>query len=97
MRLRRSFVGLSSRKPTTTALVRDLDISPAELRTAIADYQVGRGLGPEVIGATDFDEVVRAELDLLRRIARSVPVDAVVGLRLEQLVWRRFPAIAGSD
>ena len=56
-----------------------------------------RGLGPDVIGAAEFDEVVEAELALLEKISRSVPVDAVVGLRLEQLVWRRYPAVAGTD
>ncbi len=92
----RSFVGLGSRKPTTTALVRDLDVSPAELRTAVEDFQVARGLGPDVIGTAEFEEVVEAELGLLERISRSVPADAVVGLRLEQLVWRRCPAVAGT-
>jgi hypothetical protein len=93
----RAFVGLGSRKATTTALVRDLDIAPAELRAAVEGFQVARGLGPQVIGATEFAEVVEAELGLLDRIARSVPVGAVVGLRLEHLVWRRYPAVAGND
>ena len=93
----RAFVGLGSRKATTTALVRDLDIAPSELRTAVEDFQVVRGLGPDVIGAAEFDEVVEAELALLEEISRSVPVDAVVGLRLEQMVWRRYPAVAATD
>jgi hypothetical protein len=92
----RAFVGLGSRKATTTALVRDLDISPAELRAAVEDFQVARGLGPDVIGAAEFDDAVEAELGLLERIARSVPEGAVVGLRLEHLVWRRYPAVAGN-
>jgi len=93
----RAFVGLGSRKATTTALVRDLDISPGELRTAVEDFQVTRGVGPDVIGAAEFDDMVEQELRLLEKISRSVPVDAVVGLRLEQLVWRRYPAVAGAD
>ena len=92
----RAFVGLGSRRATTTALVRDLDIAPSELRTAVEDFQETRGLGRDVIGAAEFDEVVETELALLERISCAVPVDAVVGLRLERLVWRRYPAVTGA-
>lgn len=93
----RAFVGLGSRKATTTALVREVDISPVELRTAVEEFQRTRGLGPEVIGAEDFAELIDAKLEELDDIARSVRVGAVVGLRLEHLVWRRHPAPAGTD
>ena len=93
----RAFVGLGSRKPTTTALVRDLDISPADLRAAVEEFEVSRGLGPDVIGPEDFAELVEAKLEELDDIARSVQVGAVVGLRLEHLVWRRYPARAETD
>ncbi len=93
----RAFVGLGSRRATTTALVRDLDITPAELRAAVEEFEVVRGLGPDVIGSAEFDEGVEARLAELDRIARAVPEGAVVGLRLEQLVWRRYPAVAGND
>jgi hypothetical protein len=93
----RAFVGLVSRRATTTALVRDLDISPAELRAAVEEFEVARGLGPDVIGVDDFVEVVEEKLAELHDIARSVEAGAVVGLRLSHLVWRRYPAVAESD
>lgn len=92
----RAFVGLGSRKATTTALVRDLPVSRAELRVAVADFETARGLGPAVIGTEDFADLVEAKLAVLDDIARSVQVGAVVGLRLEHLVWRRDPASAGA-
>jgi hypothetical protein len=93
----RAFVGLASRRATTTALVRDLDISPTELRTAVEEFEMARGLGPEVIGAEDFAELIEAKLEELDDIARCVEVGAIVGLRLNQLVWRRHPAVAEHD
>ena len=56
-----------------------------------------RGLGPDVIGAEEVDEVVEAELDLLEEVLRAVAVEAVGGLRLAQMGWRRDTAVAATD
>lgn len=93
----RAFVGLGSRRATTTALVRDLEISPVELRTAVEEFETTRGLGPEVIGAEEFAELVDATLEQLDDIAQSVRAGAVIGLRLDHLVCRRSPAPTGGD
>ena len=93
----RAFVGLASRRATTTALVRDLDISPSDLRAAVEGFEVARGLAPDVLGDESFAELIDDRLAELERIARSVQVGAVVGLRLEHLVCRRAPAAAGND
>ena len=91
----RAFAGMSSLRATTTALVRDLDFSLDDVRLAVEGYYVAAGMGPEVLGA-DFREVVSETLDHLTEIARSVPVGAVVGRRLDQLVWRSAPSEVGD-
>jgi hypothetical protein len=46
----RAFSGMSSLRATTTALVRDLDLSIDELRLALEGYYAAAGMGPDVIG-----------------------------------------------
>jgi hypothetical protein len=92
----RAFSGMSSLRATTTALVRDLDLSHDDVRLAVEGYYVAAGLGPDVLGAADFAEAVTEELDIMDRIAASVPAGAVVGRRLDNLIWRSEPASAGE-
>ena len=54
---------MSSHRATTTALVRDLDLTYDDLRAAVEAHHVAAGLGPDVLGAEDFADLVE---DLLR-------------------------------
>jgi hypothetical protein len=92
----RAFSGMSSMRATTTALVRDLDVSVDDVRLAVEGYYVSAGTGPDVIGGAEFQEVVSATLEDLAEIAR-LPVGAVVGRRLDNLVWRFEPSEVGEQ
>jgi hypothetical protein len=91
----RAFSGMSSMRATTTAVVRDLDVSLDDVRLAVEGYYVSAGMGPDVIGGAEFAEVVSATLEDLAEIAR-VPVGAVVGRRLDNLTWRSEPSEVGE-
>jgi len=91
----RAFSGMSSMKATTTALVRDLDVSFDDARLAVEGYYVSAGTGPDVIGTREFAQLVAGTLGEMAEIARALPVGAVVGRRLERLVWRSAPSDAG--
>ena len=80
-------------RATTTAVVRDLDVSVEDLRLALTGYYVSAGIGPDVIGDAEFEEVLSATLEDLAQIAH-VPVGAVVGRRLDNLTWRSEPSEA---
>jgi hypothetical protein len=88
----RAFSGMSSMRATTTALVRDLDISFDDARLAVEGYFLSTGMGPDVIGGKEFTEMVAETLIEMAEIAEPLPVGAVVGRRLEQLVRRSEPS-----
>ncbi len=88
----RAFSGMSSLRATTTALVRDLDLSVDDVRIAVEGYYVAAGMGPDVIGRGEFAELVTATVDEMVDIAPSLPAGAVVGRRLDNLVWRSEPS-----
>jgi hypothetical protein len=92
----RAFSGMSSMRATTTALVRDLDLTPDDVRMAVEGYYTAAGMGPEAIGAEELAAAVAEELDIMARIAAWVPAGAVVGRRLDNLVWRSEPTPAGD-
>jgi hypothetical protein len=87
----RAFSGVSSMRATTTAAVRDLDVTVDDVRLAVEGYHVSSGSGPDVIGGSGFRELVAATMDDMAEIAH-VPVGAVVGRRLNHLIWRSEPS-----
>ena len=93
----RAFSGMSSLRATTTALVRDLDLSVDDVRIAVEGYYVAAGMGPDVIGRGEFAELVTATVDEMGDIAPSLPAGAVVGRRLDNLVWRSEPSEVGEQ
>jgi hypothetical protein len=87
---------MSSLRATTTALVRDLDLSIDEVRLAVEGYYAAAGMGPDVIGAAEFADVVAATVDDMAGISRSLPAGAVVGRRLDNLIRRSEPREVGQ-
>jgi hypothetical protein len=85
----RAFSGMSSMRATTTALVRDLDLSIDDLRLAVEGYYLSAGMGAELA------DVVSAAVDELVAISPSLPEGAVLGRRLNDLVWRSEPSELG--
>jgi hypothetical protein len=88
---------MSSLRATTTALVRDLDLSIDEVRLAVEGYYAAAGMGPDIIGAAEFAEVVSATVDDLADVAPRLPAGAVVGRRLDNLIWRSEPSELGRE
>lgn len=87
----RAFSGMSSMRATTTALVRDLDVSLDDVKLAVEGYYVSYGVGPAVIGGTAFADLVAETVVSMEDAAAWLPVGAVVGRRLDELVWRSEP------
>jgi hypothetical protein len=87
----RAFSGMSSLRGTTTALVRDLDISYDDLRTAVEAYLVAAGTGPEVLGADEYLDLFEQTVDDAVHFARWWPVGTVVGRRLDHVHRRALP------
>jgi hypothetical protein len=84
----RAFSGLNSSRATTTALVRDLDLSYDDVRLALSGHFVAAGLGPEVVGAAEFDEMLAEEVEQAIRYAEVWAPGAVVGRRLDSVHLR---------
>ena len=93
----RAFSGMSSLKATTTALVRDLDLSAEDVRLAVEGYYVAAGMGPDVLGRQEFAELVAATVDDMVDVASGLPDGAVVGRRLDDLIWRSEPSEVGEQ
>jgi len=93
----RAFSGMSSMRATTTALVRDLDVSMDDVRLAVEGYYVSAGMGPDVIGGPEFADFVAETVDEMADIAQAVPVGAVLGRRLDHLVVRSEPSEVGEQ
>ncbi len=87
---------MSSLRATTTAVVRDVDLSVDDVRLAVGGYYVAAGMGPDVIGTEQFAEAVTEELDVMTTIDAWLPAGAVVGRRLDNLYWRSTPTEVGE-
>jgi hypothetical protein len=92
----RAFSGMSSLRATTTAEVRDLDVSFDDAVLAVDGYYVSSGLGPDLIGGAEFAELVAETVAEMAEIAAGLPVGAVVGRRLDQLILRSEPSGVGE-
>jgi hypothetical protein len=93
----RAFSGMSSMRATTTALVRDLDVSLDDVKLAVEGYFVSAGMGPDVISGEEFTGMVAETLIEMTEIADAVPVGAVLGRRLDDLVVRSQPSEVGEQ
>ena len=81
----RAFSGMSSRRATTTAVVRDLDLDAADLRLAVESYYTAAGMGPDVLG-TEFGALVDETVEENLLIGRSCEAGTVVRRRLNRLL-----------
>jgi hypothetical protein len=88
----RAFAGMSSMRATTTALVRDLDVSLDDVRLAVEGYYVSAGTGPDVIGEQEFRDLVDEAVEDAVHVARFWPEGTVVGRRLDHVHRRALPA-----
>ena len=88
----RAFSGMSSMRATTTALVRDLEVSIGDVKLAVEGYYVSTGLGPVDIGGAAFADLVAETVVSMEDAAEGFPVGAVVGRRLDYLTWRSEPS-----
>jgi hypothetical protein len=93
----RAFSGMSSMRATTTALVRDLDVSLDDVKLAVEGYFVSAGMGPDVISGEEFTGMVAETLIEMTEIADAAPVGAVLGRRLDDLVVRSQPSEVGEQ
>jgi hypothetical protein len=91
----RSFAGMNSHRATTTAMVRDVDLSHEDLRLAVAGYFTAGGMGPDVVGEKDFADLVDEVVDETVGFGRPWPVGTVVGRRLDRVSRRSFADGAG--
>ena len=79
---------MSSHRATTTALVRDLDLTYDDLRAAVEAHHVAAGLVPDVLGAEDVADLVEEAGEDAVHFARFWPVGTVVGRRLDHVTRR---------
>jgi len=87
----RAFSGMSSMRGTTTAVVRDLDMTYEDLRTAVEAHLVAAGTGPDVLGANEFTDLLEETVDDCVHFARWWPLGTVVGRRLDHVHRRALP------
>ena len=87
----RAFAGMSSHRATTTAVVRELDLTPDGVSLAVAAYYSAGGAGPDVLGAGEFAELVSETAADVIGLAQHFPVGTVVGRHLDSFFTRAVP------
>ena len=90
----RAFAGLTSRRPTTTAVVTDVDLSYDELLERVAAGLEGSGSTADVLDPLEFAELAEETADEMLHFARTWDVGTVVGRRHDH-VHRRRPLPPG--
>ena len=74
----RAFSGLRSQRATTTALVRDLDLSREDVEFAIATRFAADGITAQTIGDLEYAELFLDTVDELIRFGATWPEGTVV-------------------
>jgi hypothetical protein len=88
----RAFSGMSSMRATTTAMVRDVNVSFDDALLAVRGYWTSYGLRPEDFASgEEFAEFVADTAAGMAEIAAALPVGSVVGRRLDELIVRSQP------
>jgi hypothetical protein len=84
----RAFSGLSSQRATTTALVRDLDLSPEDLEFAIAARFAADGITARTIGDLEYAYLFIDTVNELIRFGSTWPEGTVVRRTLDGVTIR---------
>jgi hypothetical protein len=84
----RAFAGLASRRATTTALVRDLDLTSEDLELAIAGQFEADGISAETIGADEYEDLFSHRVDEMVRFGAVWPEGTVVRRMLDGVTIR---------
>ena len=74
----RVFCGLRSRRATTTAVVRDLDLSREDLELAVAGWLAAGGITAELIGDLEYAELFIDAVDDMVRFGAVWPENTIV-------------------
>jgi hypothetical protein len=84
----RAFSGLRSRRATTTALVRDLELTREDLELAVAGWFETQGITAELIGELEYAEVFIDAVDDMVRFGAVWPEHTVVRRTLDWVTIR---------
>jgi hypothetical protein len=79
----RAFSGMSSRRATTTAVVREVDLSYEDLELAVESYYTAAGYSAELLGADEFAVLVHDSVDEAVKFGGCWPVGSLVRRRLD--------------
>jgi hypothetical protein len=89
----RAFTGTNSLRATTSAMVRDLDLTVADVHLAVEAHLLAAGLTPDVLGAEVFADHLEESVHDVLHFAGSWPVGTVVGRRLDHVHRRRLAPV----
>jgi hypothetical protein len=89
----RAFTGTNSLRATTSAMVRDLELTVPDVRLAVEAHLLAAGFGPDVLGADVFADHLEESVHDVLHFARFWPVGTVVGRRLDHVHRRRLGAV----
>jgi hypothetical protein len=81
----RGFAGMTSRRATPTAMVRDVDVAVEEYYETVAAHLVELGYGPDALGDLEFEELAEDTAADLLRWADTWPAGSVLGRRLDSV------------
>jgi hypothetical protein len=84
----RAFAGLTSRRATTTALVRDLDLTRDDVELAVASQFAAEGISAATIGDDEYAELFRDRVDEMIRFGDTWPEGTVVRRMLDGVTIR---------
>jgi len=86
----RAFTGANSLQATTTAMVRELDLTVDDVRLAVEAHLQAAGMGPDQLGADVFADHLEESVADVLHFARGFPVGTVLGRRLDHVHRRQL-------
>jgi hypothetical protein len=86
----RAFTGTNSLRATTTAMVRDLELSVADVRLAVEAHLVAAGTGPESLGADVFADHLEECVHDVVHVAGGFTAGTVLERRLDSVQPRQL-------